>query len=106
MVERRFFVDGEIDIATAPALRSNLLEVFQQHQSDLVLDCVALEFIDSSGVRALLEVQALLAQHDRRFRMINVGRVPGRAFEILGVTDTLQVDWTPASRLTAPPDSI
>ena len=104
MVERRFFLGGEIDIATAPQLRSNLLEAIEQYESDLVLDCVSLKFIDSSGIRVLLEVQALLAERDLRFRMVNVGRVPGRAFEVLGVTDTLQVDWTPMSRMTSSPE--
>jgi anti-sigma B factor antagonist len=104
-MERRFFVGGEVDMATAPRLRSNLLEAVEQYQSDLVLDCVALTFIDSSGVRVLLEVQAFLAQRDRRFRMINVGRAPGRAFQVLGVTDTLQVGWSKSSRTTSPPES-
>ena len=47
-------LDGELDIATAPALEQLLRELEGDQSPTVVLDLRHLSFIDSSGIRALL----------------------------------------------------
>ncbi len=47
----------EIDSATAPSFASSL------EGSDLVIDCSGVEFIDSSGLRVLLEAREVRVPH-------------------------------------------
>ena len=60
-------VDGELDLATAPALRA-ALERALADGDQLVVDLSAVTFIDSSGLSVLV-----------------------RAYQVLGVTGTLKV---------------
>jgi anti-sigma B factor antagonist len=52
----RVLVAGELDIATVPALRARLEADGVPGAEHLVLDLTAVTFIDSTGVRALLEL--------------------------------------------------
>src|SRR5690242_13294590 len=49
-------LEGEVDIATAPALEQLLGEVERDGWPTVVFDLRHLSFIDSSGIRALLGV--------------------------------------------------
>src|SRR5215469_15558536 len=53
-------VTGELDIATARALRHQLLEVASAHPERLVLDLGGLVFVDAAGVRALASAHRVL----------------------------------------------
>jgi anti-sigma B factor antagonist len=46
-------LEGELDISTLPSLQARLLEVVARNRC-VVLDCMGLTFIDSSGMRLLL----------------------------------------------------
>lgn len=49
-------LDGELDTAAAPILRSTLLDVIEaQGNLDVVIDLAGLEFIDSRGLSVLLD---------------------------------------------------
>lgn len=47
-------VVGEIDISTAPELRSGLAELVGKGRREIVVDLSGLEFIDSSGLGVLV----------------------------------------------------
>jgi anti-sigma B factor antagonist len=49
-------VAGEIDVATAPALRDALLGLLNRGVPSLVVDLRAVTFIDSTGVGSLLRI--------------------------------------------------
>jgi anti-sigma B factor antagonist len=86
-------MSGEVDIATAPQLRADLLgAAAASPKSDVVLDCEDLSFVDSSAVRVLVEAHNALAAQGRAFRMVNVPRVPRRRLETFGLTDLLGVE--------------
>lgn len=56
-------VTGEIDVATAPALRDTVLGLLNRGAPSLVLDLRGVTFVDSTGVGSLLRIhhrQALL----------------------------------------------
>jgi anti-sigma B factor antagonist len=45
---------GDVDMATAPELRRTLEELIDGGATEVVLDCRNLEFLDSSGIGALV----------------------------------------------------
>lgn len=49
-------VTGEIDVASAPALRDTLLALLNRGADSLVVDLRGVTFIDSTGVGSLLRV--------------------------------------------------
>jgi anti-sigma B factor antagonist len=53
-------VRGEIDVATAPQLRETLHELIQAGVHQIVLDCRALDFLDSSGIGLLVATRKRL----------------------------------------------
>ena len=46
---------GELDVSTCDALREQLIDVIDQGVTDLVIDLADLSFLDSSGLRGLVE---------------------------------------------------
>jgi anti-sigma B factor antagonist len=76
---------GELDIATAPMLAAPLTELSGNGHAKLVLDLSGLTFVDSSGMRAIVE-----ARHVAASRRIELEILPGppsvqRAFEVAGL---------------------
>ena len=60
-------VSGELDIATAPALREALDELWQLGWSDVAIDASGISFIDSTGLGMLLSLsRAAVAAEGRR----------------------------------------
>lgn len=49
-------VAGDVDVASAPALRDALLALLNRGVDDLVLDLRGIGFIDSTGVGSLLRI--------------------------------------------------
>ncbi|KUH39029.1 MULTISPECIES: STAS domain-containing protein [Streptomyces] len=75
-------VRGEIDIHTAPALRTGALDVIARGHPHLILDLTGVTFCDSSGFNALIGVMrctmaangslTLAAVPDRLSRMLDL----------------------------------
>ena len=60
---------GELDIATAPELERTMTQVWAAHSGPIVLDLSGLTFLDSTGIRALLEVVARSRADGGRLRV-------------------------------------
>jgi anti-anti-sigma factor len=78
---------GELDVHTAPTLRARLLYLLPEREP-LVLELRALDFMDSSGLAALLELRSRAGQvgWDVRIRGAR-----GRVRELLERTGTLSL---------------
>jgi anti-sigma B factor antagonist len=77
--------DGELDIASAPALIEQAQAHLGEDTSRLVLDLSRVSFIDSSGLRALLNIAE---EQPERLRIVP-SEACSRVFEIAGVGDCL-----------------
>ncbi len=82
-------LEGEIDLATAPELSAAVRQAFTGAAQPLVLDMAAVGFIDSTGVRTLLEAQhlaghnlVLMAPSGTVTRVLDLTRLRGRFMEI------------------------
>ena len=93
----RIDVGGEIDIATSPQLQRVLDDVIDGSDDRVLADLSAVEFIDVSGLRALLSAVDRGGAH--RFGVANPSPAVRRLFEIIGLdmptlcsTSTMQAD--------------
>jgi anti-sigma B factor antagonist len=87
-------ISGEVDLATSPMLRARLDEaVARAARGRVTVDCTGLAFIDSTGLRALVEAADRLTGADRAGGMALVGVSPGVAkiFEIAGIGHLLTI---------------
>jgi anti-anti-sigma factor len=84
-------LDGEIDIATSPALRKRLRNALQQSEDVLILDLSRVSFCDASGLGVLVGIQRRTRQFGitlrlaaLRPRMIDLLQITGldRSFTI------------------------
>lgn len=83
-----FGLRGTLDLATAPTLRAALSEA-QDARKDVVVDLTRIEFIDSTGLGALIGAHRRAAEHGRCVRLIvNDGPIL-RLFAITGLIRAL-----------------
>jgi anti-sigma B factor antagonist len=76
---------GELDIATAPLLAGPLTELSSNGHGKVVLDLAGLTFIDSSGMRAIVEAHDLAARHRVELEILPGPPSVQRAFEVAGL---------------------
>jgi anti-sigma B factor antagonist len=87
----RVSVAGELDIATAPQLLHRVgPDGTLDDSASILLDLTAVTFIDSSGLRALLDAYAAVGD---RLRVVP-GSACRRLLELVGMTDGLPLVQT------------
>jgi anti-anti-sigma factor len=92
VVTQRFFLRGDVDVASAPDLRAELDDLVRTSDGDIVLDCGGLTFIDSAGVAVLLRTRKALDARGNELRVANVDGVAARVLDVLGLNDVLHVN--------------
>src|SRR6476660_7200336 len=55
----RLALEGELDIASAPMLEATIEEICAGQPRELIIDMTGVEFVDSSGLNAILRAKAL-----------------------------------------------
>ena len=89
---------GDLDVATAPALREALLEACRSTAALVVLDLRQVRFADSTAIGVMLSAHKRLESQGCRFIAVNIPPVLATALRALGLVGLLDV-WTPAGRL-------
>jgi anti-sigma B factor antagonist len=84
---------GELDVFTAPHLRSALAEAAPRSDQTLVLDLRGLSFIDSSGLAVILGAHERALRDGRpQVRIVIQGSAPVEAlFHTIGAADYLEL---------------
>jgi anti-sigma B factor antagonist len=78
-------VAGELDVATAPALRDALLGLLRDDAvPDVAVDLSAVTFLDSSGLGVLLMGARRWASAQKRFVLREPSRVALRVIDLTG----------------------
>ena len=91
MGECRYYLRGEVDLATAPSLRADL-QAFVRADTTLIVDCSALAFIDSQGIGVLFDTHRALEAAGGKLVIANVPESAQRPFDILGLRGLLADD--------------
>jgi anti-sigma B factor antagonist len=80
---------GDLDMASAPGLAARLRQLCEGGTSELVLDLSQLEFIDSTGLNAILRSRAVCEEHLCELSLIPGRRPVQRVFELTRLLDRL-----------------
>jgi anti-sigma B factor antagonist len=82
---------GELDIATAGELGEVVMRAIEAGAADVWLDLSGIEFMDSSGLRALLVARRALIERRRRLAVICGPGPVSRVLRIAGLEDRIAV---------------
>jgi anti-anti-sigma factor len=80
---------GELDLGCAEAVQDEMRRVEQTDARRIIVDLSALEFMDSTGLRAMLEIDARSRANGDRVVFLRGGPTIQRLFEITDTEDRL-----------------
>ncbi|MFD3729813.1 STAS domain-containing protein [Streptomyces sp. NPDC058671] len=94
-------VAGELDIDTAPHLRTQALALIEQGHRHLILDLAAVTFCDSSGFNALIGILRCAKAADGTLVLAAVPDRLTRLLDLTGLSTLLPAHPTAAHALVA-----
>ena len=83
----RLVARGEIDLATAPQLADSLQSLIDQGATLVVLDTAAVHFLDSSGLRVIINSANKLSDAGGRLLIEGMSGAVQRVLEVSGVIE-------------------
>lgn len=92
----RVALTGELDIASTPELEQALERIEENAPAQIVLDLRGLEFLDSTGLRALVGADARARAAERRLSIVRGPDAVNRIFSVTRLDERLEM-------LDAPP---
>jgi anti-sigma B factor antagonist len=78
-------VFGELDVATSPSMREQLIRLVGEGRSRLVLDLDGVDFLDSTGLGTIVSALKRVRTHDGDLRLVCTQARITRLFEITGL---------------------
>ena len=89
-------IAGELDLATAPKLRTVLAEVTASNHDAIRIDLARVSFLDSSAISVLVEAQQRLQAEGTSLVLHGLLGHTQRVLEIAGLTDYFDLSDEPA----------
>ena len=83
-------ITGRLDTSTAPALEAEI-DGCVVGVRELVLDCGALEYVSSAGLRVILKAQKLMNAQGS-MKLTGVNKTIMEVFDITGFADILTIE--------------
>ena len=84
-------VSGEVDVATAPAVRDCLDQVIDRDRGPVIVDLAGVTFIDSTGLGVLIGARQRCAEDDRDLRVVVGEPRILKVFEITGLNELFAI---------------
>ena len=75
-------LDGEFDLATAPEVRDAVLGAVTSNGDRVAVDMTACTFIDSTGLRILVEAGRKMQERGHKLALIGLHDQPLKIFEL------------------------
>jgi anti-sigma B factor antagonist len=94
-------VRGEIDLFTAPELKTALGEAIEGGKTRIVVDLEETTFLDSTALGVLIGTVKRLRSRDGRMTIVNVDPNIAKTFEITGLDQIFTIRSTRAEALAA-----
>lgn len=94
-------VAGEIDVATAPRLREQLISLVNDQRYRIVVDLEAVDFIDSTGLGVLIGALKRVRTHDGELVLVVTEPRILKVFEITGLLNVFLVRSDVADAVSA-----
>lgn len=86
-------VKGEIDIYNSTSVKDILSNLVQEHPCDIVLDCTELEYIDSTGLGALVAIVKKVKNYQGNVHILNLKPSVAKIFHITNLDKVFLLDW-------------
>lgn len=67
-----FLPDGDLDIYTSQEFRDQVIESFEKGNRDILIDCENLDYLDSTGLGALISVLKTVKDTDYKIYLENI----------------------------------
>ena len=83
---------GETDLSTAPSFSAELTRAAARGTRTVIVDVSGLRFWDCSGLHALADLTAELAQGGRHVRIVGAGAATRRLIAMADFTAALELD--------------
>jgi len=84
-------IAGELDMATAPALREAVADVTEGLEGDLILDLGLMTFTDSSGLTLFVQEQKNLRSRGHEMIILDPTARTRRLFQVAGLDEYFTV---------------
>jgi anti-anti-sigma factor len=84
-------VHGDLDLASAPVFEQRVRDLLDDGALVVLADMSDTHFVDSAGLRSLIRVDQLAAEHDAVVRFVGLTPATLRLLEISGLIDRLRV---------------
>ncbi len=84
-------INGEVDVTAVPALERALAAAIETTAGGFVVDLSGVEFMDSSGLLAVLNGRGLLARESRALAVVCPAGPVRHLLEVAGVSELLVV---------------
>ncbi|CEQ25327.1 STAS domain-containing protein [Paraclostridium sordellii] len=85
-------IDGELDVAGADKVKEHLNGLIEDKPMDVKIDFTNLEYIDSTGLGALIGVLKRLKVNDKDIYIINARKNVKKIFTITGLDKIFKVE--------------
>ena len=85
-------IDGELDVAGADKVKEHLNNLVEQNPVDIKIDCTNLEYIDSTGLGALIGVLKRLKVNEKDIYILNPRKNVKKIFDITGLDKIFKVE--------------
>ncbi len=84
-------VGGEVDVATAPRLREQLIKLVNAEKYRIVVDLQGVDFIDSTGLGVLIGALKRVRTHDGDLAVVCTEPRIVKVFEITGLNQVFRL---------------
>jgi anti-sigma B factor antagonist len=84
-------VGGEIDVATAPRLREQLITLVNEQRYHLVVDLTDVDFLDSTGLGVLIGALKRVRTHEGDLRIVATANRVVKVFDITGLDQVFSI---------------
>ena len=88
-------LDGELDLASVPTLEHAVEGAPLEHATEIVLDLRGLEFIDSTGLRALLLQEERSTERGQAFALVRGPEQVQRLMNLTHLDEHLKIVASP-----------
>jgi anti-sigma B factor antagonist len=96
-------VRGEVDLATAPTLKNQLLELVAEGVREIVVDLSSTDFLDSTGLGAVVAAYKRVRAHDGHLKLVATTARVKRVFEITNLDRVVPIFGSIDEACNAPP---
>jgi anti-sigma B factor antagonist len=85
-------VIGEIDIYTANKLKETLVQILNEHSASIKINCLELDYIDSTGLGVLIGALKRLKQENKNIIISNAKPNISKLLSITGLNKIFMIE--------------